>query len=154
MGSRDAREGICSPAAISGRMNKCPGYSIDSTDHNPWYGRHLYPRTILELEDRFATEDARREYLMRMPWPKGFVCPRCGHEGGWSATRGQVVCQGCRYQASITAEPIFQGTHKPVRLWFRAIWQVTSQKNGALPQHCDRRVQDQRPQHIGVGGVN
>lgn len=44
---------------------------------------------------------------------------------------GQVVCQGCRYQASITAGTIFQGTHKPLRLWFRAIWQVTSQKNGA-----------------------
>ena len=26
---------------------------------------------------------------------------------------------------------IFQDTHKPLRLWFRAIWQVTSQKHGA-----------------------
>jgi len=85
----------------------------------------------LELEDRFDTEDACREYLMRLRWPKGFVCPRCGHQGGWLATRGRVVCQGCRHQASVTAGTIFQDTHKPLRLWFRAIWQVTSQKNGA-----------------------
>ena len=26
---------------------------------------------------------------------------------------------------------MFQDTHKPLRLWFRAIWQITSQKNGA-----------------------
>jgi len=90
-----------------------------------------YPRTILELEDRFATENACREYLMRLRWPMGFVCPRCKHQGGWLATRGQVICQGCRYQASVTAGTIFQDTHKPLRLWFRAIWQVTSQKNGA-----------------------
>jgi transposase-like protein len=90
-----------------------------------------YPRTILELEDRFATEAACREYLMRLRWPEGFVCPRCGYQGGWSATRGRVVCRGCRYQASVTAGTIFQDTHKPLRLWFRAIWQVTSQKNGA-----------------------
>jgi transposase-like protein len=90
-----------------------------------------YPRTILELEERFATEDACREYLMQLRWPDGFVCPRCGHQGGWSASRGRLVCQGCRYQASATAGTIFQDTHKPLRLWFRAIWQVTSQKNGA-----------------------
>ncbi len=90
-----------------------------------------YPRTILELEDRFGTEAACREYLMGLRWPQGFVCPRCGSQGGWPATRGRVVCCSCRHQASVTAGTIFQDTHKPLRLWFRAIWQVTSQKNGA-----------------------
>jgi hypothetical protein len=90
-----------------------------------------YPRTILELESRFATEDACREYLMRLRWPNGFICPRCGYEGGWPATRGRLVCCGCRHQASVTAGTIFQDTHKPLCLWFRAIWQITSQKNGA-----------------------
>jgi transposase-like protein len=90
-----------------------------------------FPRTILELEDRFATEDACREYLMGLRWPEGVVCPRCGHQGGWLATRGRVVCRGCRHQTSVTAGTIFQDTHKPLRLWFRAIWQVASQKTGA-----------------------
>jgi transposase-like protein len=31
----------------------------------------------------------------------------------------------------VTAGTILQDTHKPLRLWFRAIWHVTSQKNGA-----------------------
>jgi transposase-like protein len=31
----------------------------------------------------------------------------------------------------VTAGTIFQDTHKPLRLWFRAIWHVTSQKTGA-----------------------
>lgn len=29
------------------------------------------------------------------------------------------------------AGTIFQDTHKPLTMWFRAIWWVTSQKNGA-----------------------
>jgi transposase-like protein len=41
------------------------------------------------------------------------------------------VCRQCRYQASVTAGTIFQDTRKPLVLWFRAIWLVTSQKNGA-----------------------
>jgi len=90
-----------------------------------------YPRTVLELEERFCSEDAYRAYLQRLRWPEGFVCPRCQNRGGWPATRGRVVCGQCRYQASATAGTIFQDTHKPLRMWFRAIWHVTSQKNGA-----------------------
>ncbi len=90
-----------------------------------------YPRTVIELEDRFATEESCREYLARLRWPEGFVCNRCGATEVWKATRGRLVCRVCRYQASVTAGTIFQDTHKPLRLWFRAIWHITSQKNGA-----------------------
>ncbi len=90
-----------------------------------------YPRTVLELEDRFRTEEACREYLLQLRWPDGFVCPRCGEHDGWAATRGRVICRACRHQAWATAGTIFQDTHKPLRMWFRAIWHVTSQKNGA-----------------------
>lgn len=90
-----------------------------------------YPRTVLELEERFSTENACRDYLLQLRWPDGFVCPRCGVKGGWAATRNRILCGTCRYQASVTAGTIFQDTHKPLRLWFRAIWHVTSQKNGA-----------------------
>jgi transposase-like protein len=90
-----------------------------------------YPRTVIELEERFATEKACREYLARLRWPEGFVCNRCGATEVWKATRGRLVCRVCRYQASVTAGTIFQGTRQPLRLWFRAIWHITSQKNGA-----------------------
>ena len=45
--------------------------------------------------------------------------------------RGLRVCAGCGYQASVTAGTIFEGTRKPLTMWFRAIWWVTSQKTGA-----------------------
>ena len=90
-----------------------------------------YPRTILELERRFATDESCREYLKQLRWPRGYICPRCRGENGWEASRGRIVCQQCRHQTSVTAGTIFQDTHKPLTLWFRAIWQVTSQKNGA-----------------------
>jgi transposase-like protein len=89
-----------------------------------------YPRTLLELEDRFSTEEACRGYLRQLRWPEGFVCPRCQGRSGWPASRGRVICQCCRHQASVTAGTVFQDTRKPLRLWFRAIWYVTSQKNG------------------------
>jgi transposase-like protein len=44
--------------------------------------------------------------------------------------RGLRLCRKCRYQSSVTAGTIFQDSRLPLRLWFRAIWHVTSQKNG------------------------
>jgi transposase-like protein len=40
-------------------------------------------------------------------------------------------CCSCRRQTSATAGTIFQDTRKPLVLWFRAMWYVMSQKNGA-----------------------
>ena len=40
-------------------------------------------------------------------------------------------CSGCRHQASVTAGTIFQDTRLPLTRWFRAMWWLTSQKNGA-----------------------
>ena len=87
----------------------------------------------MEFERRFATDQACREYLFALRWPQGFVCPRCGGRQGqaWAARRGLWLCGQCRYEASVTAGTIFQGSHLPLTLWFRAIWHVTSQKNGA-----------------------
>lgn len=89
-----------------------------------------YPRTILDFERRFATEEACREYLVRLRWPEGFRCPRCGHERSWATRRGRYRCRRCDYQLSVTAGTVFQDTRKPLRLWFRAIWSITSQKQG------------------------
>ena len=34
-----------------------------------------YPRDQLDFERRFATEQACQEYLVKLRWPEGFVCP-------------------------------------------------------------------------------
>jgi transposase-like protein len=44
--------------------------------------------------------------------------------------RGLWLCGSCRCQVSVTAGTILQGTHLPLVTWFRAMWQVTSQKSG------------------------
>ena len=90
-----------------------------------------YPRDLAEFEDRFATEAACREYLIKLRWPDGFMCPRCSGRQGWTTARNLMVCGNCGYQASLTAGTIFQDTRKPLRTWFRAAWWITTQKNGA-----------------------
>ena len=90
-----------------------------------------YPETLLEFEEMFSTEEGCRQYLQRLRWPDGFVCPRCGGREAWPSRRHLLLCRGCEYQVSVTAGTLFQDTHKPLRLWFRAMWYVTNQKQGA-----------------------
>ena len=91
----------------------------------------IFPKSVIELDDMFPDEEACRAYLERLRWPGGFQCPKCESPNGWRASRGRFVCHECRYQGTVTAGTIFQDTRKPLRLWFHAIWQVVSQKNGA-----------------------
>jgi transposase-like protein len=89
-----------------------------------------YPANLMEFNERFATEEACREYLFRLRWPEGFVCPRCAAPKGWPTGRDLWHCAGCGHQVSVTAGTIFQDTHKPIRMWFQARWWVCSQKTG------------------------
>ena len=90
-----------------------------------------YPKTLLEVEERFGTEEACLKYLFKVRWPQGFRCRRCGHQKAWSTCRHLYRCVRCDFKTSVTAGTIFQDSKKPVGLWFRAIWHVTSQKYGA-----------------------
>lgn len=97
-----------------------------------------YPKNLLELERRFSSEEACQQYLYELRWPEGFRCPRCGHEKSWRYRDGLIRCAGCAYKASVIAGTVFEGTKKPLVLWFRAIWWVTSQKNGASARAVQR----------------
>jgi membrane-associated protease RseP (regulator of RpoE activity) len=90
-----------------------------------------YPRTFQEMDDWFRDEAACRDYVWRLRWPAGFVCPHCGAAGeAWIMSDDLMRCRSCHRRTSLTAGTIFEGTRKPLRTWFMAMWFVTSQKNG------------------------
>lgn len=99
-----------------------------------------YPRALMDLEKRFATEEACLDYLANLRWGEGFHCPRCQHDQAWKLKSGLWECASCGHQTSVTAGTIFQNTRKPLVLWFRVIWWVTSQKTGASALGLQRAI--------------
>lgn len=86
---------------------------------------------LLEFEKEFSTENQCRDYLMKLRYPEGrYVCSKCGSVDSWKINDTVFECKDCYHQSTVIAGTIFQDTHKPLTLWFRAIWYVTSQKNG------------------------
>lgn len=90
-----------------------------------------YPKSLIEFEQRFATDDACLEYLAQLRWGDSFVCPNCGGTEFWHMDRQLRLCRICRHQTSVTAGTIFHRARKPISLWFRAMWHITNQKYGA-----------------------
>lgn len=97
-----------------------------------------YPRNLAELEHQFSTEAECIQYIFRLRWPGGFICPQCGGTKAWFTKRGLGMCATCQQQVSVKAGTIFQGSRLPMTMWFRAIWWVTSQKNGSSAKGLQR----------------
>jgi transposase-like protein len=90
-----------------------------------------YPMTFREFIKRFPDEKQCREYLYKLRFPNGFICPKCEYPEYWKVGEQLYECRKCGRQTSVIAGTIFQDTRKPLMDWFIAIWWVTTQKNGA-----------------------
>lgn len=62
----------------------------------------------------YGTEEQCRAALVRMRWPDGFACPKCGcREHGYCEPRGLFQCRACRVQTSARAGTIVSGLPLP-----------------------------------------
>lgn len=90
-----------------------------------------YPRTWNEFLDWFPTEQACLDFLARLRWRHGFVCPACGVQAApYRASRRRLLCCHCRHQTSVTTDTIFDKTRTPLRVWLAGAWYMTNQKPG------------------------
>lgn len=93
--------------------------------------RNPYPRTWGEFLEWFSSEEACLDYLERLRWPDGYICPGCGLAAEpHRVSRARLMCRSCRHQATVTAGTIFDKTRTPLTVWFAAAWYVTNQKQG------------------------
>lgn len=89
-----------------------------------------FPKTMPEFEARFATEEQCRDFLEKLRWPEGFICPACGRRDGCRLQSRDLFECSCGHQTSLTAGTVFHGTRKPLRLWFKAMFLMISGKSG------------------------
>lgn len=99
-----------------------------------------YPHDFEEFITKFVTEEDCYNYIARLRWPNGFRCPRCKGKNAWRTKRVLMFCKNCGHQTSITAGTLFQGTRKPLRLWFHVMWWIMSQKNGASAKNLQQTM--------------
>jgi transposase-like protein len=104
------------------------------------------------LQKHFQDEDAAREFLEKLLWPDGPVCPHCGvigeatklemQEGSDTHGRkGLYQCNGCRKQFTVTIGTIFEDSHVPLHKWLLAIYLMCSSKKGISALQLQRTLE-------------
>ena len=106
--------------------------NMKATSENP------YPKSFEEFLDWFQSEEDCGRYLEWIRWPAGFVCPRCAGQEFWRTDRGLLQCHECQHQTSVKVGTVFEGTQKPLLLWFHVMWLMMAQKTGLSAKNlCD-----------------
>jgi transposase-like protein len=103
-------------------------------------GRH-YPRSTGEFQSWFTTDADCLDYLEWLRWPDGFVCPRCGHAGGWALGDARYKCAACGARTAVTAGTLFDRRRTPLTVWFTACWMFAAQKDGVSALSLQRALE-------------
>ena len=98
-----------------------------------------FPKTAQEFEARFATEADCRAYWIEARWGGEPACSECESARVWSERKGTLFeCIDCGHQTSLTSGTLLQGTRKPYKTWFRAVFEISSRRNGISAKELQR----------------
>ena len=107
---------------------------------------------LVALAQHFSNEDKAREFLERLRWPDGPVCPHCGEldnayrlepkpsKKGTHVRKGVWKCGGCREQFTVTVGTIFEDSHIPLSKWLLAYHLLCASKKGMSAHQLHRML--------------
>jgi hypothetical protein len=101
------------------------------TQHTPDDLWRDFPKTATAFEKRFATEEDCRAYWIEARWGGKPACARCGSTYVWAIRGGTTFeCRECDHQTSLTAGTVLEKTRKPLKMWFRAVFEISTRRTG------------------------
>jgi transposase-like protein len=107
---------------------------------------------LIALAQHFSDEDKAREFLEKLRWPDGPVCPKCGEidnayrlepkpsKKGTHVRKGVWKCGGCREQFTVTVGTIFEDSHIPLSKWLLAYHLLCASKKGMSAHQLHRML--------------
>jgi transposase-like protein len=98
-----------------------------------------FPKTAPEFERRFATEEDCRAYWIAARWGGEPACVRCNSTRVWTIREGTTFeCADCGHQTSLTSGTVLEKTRKPFKMWFRAIFEISTRRTGISAKDLQR----------------
>jgi transposase-like protein/Zn ribbon nucleic-acid-binding protein len=98
-----------------------------------------FPKTATEFDERFATEEDCRAYWIAARWGGEPACARCDSKRVWTVRQGTTFdCADCGHQTSLTSGTLLEKTHKPLKVWFRAIFEISTRRTGISAKDLQR----------------
>src|SRR4051812_13494777 len=99
------------------------------------------PTTLIEAIRYFSDLDICTDYVAKLRWPNGPVCPKCGGvEYSYLSTRRLWKCRDCKKQYSVKLGTIFEDSPLGLDKWLPAVWLTANSKNGISSHELARAL--------------
>ncbi|MHA3794821.1 IS1595 family transposase [Rhizorhabdus wittichii] len=98
--------------------------------------------TLRQFQDRFPTEDACLEHLMRTRFGDRHDCGGCGKSAHYYRVKARrsYACEYCGHQVYPTAGTPFERTRTPLRDWFYVMFMFCASRNGVAAKEVERQL--------------
>jgi transposase-like protein len=108
--------------------------------------------TLIQIINRFDTDEKARQHLEQILWRDGIVCPhcKCKDQAKFSSIAanpakkvraGLRYCANCKSQFTVTIGTIFEDSHIPLRKWLIAWYLLCSSKKGIAALELKRLLE-------------
>jgi transposase-like protein len=88
-------------------------------------------KTLADLYHAFSDNKVALDHFKSIRWRDGEFCPHCGHDKIYHPTKGgRYGCAQCGERFSILTGTIFENSKLPLKVWFGAVWLITSHPKG------------------------
>ena len=96
----------------------------------------------MDFQREFPDDDACLEWLMRSLYPTGVFCSKCKKITKHHRVRDRKCysCDNCRHQVHPTAGTIYHKSPTPLRLWFYAVYLMSSTRCGISAKQVEREL--------------
>src|SRR5437764_3711756 len=99
------------------------------------------PTSLIEAVRYFSDLDVCTDFVAKLRWPNGPVCPKCGGtEYSYLTTRRRWKCKGCLKQYSVKLGTIFEDSALGLDKWLPAVWLIANSKNGISSHELARAL--------------
>ena len=95
---------------------------------------------IIQVYDRFPTQESCIAYLEEARWHGTPTCPYCGSTNS-SRMQKRHHCYNCKTSFSVTVGTAFHQTHLPLQKWFLAIVLMLNAKKGLSALQLSRDLE-------------
>jgi transposase-like protein len=99
--------------------------------------------SIVQLYEKYPDEASCEQELIRMRWPDGFVCPKCGYKKHYTVSTRRLKlfeCTACHHQTTAITGTIFERSQTSLKKWFIAIRAIASGKTGYSAAQLSRDI--------------
>ena len=97
---------------------------------------------ILEFTERFPTDDACLEHLMRVRYGERHACSKCGREARYYRVKKRYCyeCEHCGHQVYPQVGTPFEKSRTSLRKWFLAMYMFCASRHGVSAKELERSL--------------